>query len=146
MQTKTNNATILSFKYTTSKGRDTYGYNIVTLYANGNKVARTCGGGYDMRGTVLANYIKDNYLERLKTLKGNHGSLDDGSVFYGLMFYNAINNKRQKTYDNGCLISLDGACGENAIVRISEAIDVHLESIKLSPNEYGYILTDNKIQ
>jgi hypothetical protein len=36
----------LKFKYTTSKGRDSYGYNICSLWVDGEKVSSTCGGGY----------------------------------------------------------------------------------------------------
>lgn len=143
-----NKATILTFKYTTSKGRDTYGYNIVSLYANGQRVARTCGVGYDMRGTCLGQYIKDNYLERLKTLKGNHGSMDDGAGYYGLTFYQKEDATGKyiniKSYEEGATVSLDGACGENEMVRIAGAIGLNLESVQVGPNDWGYILTDSK--
>lgn len=147
-------STVLSFKYTTSKGRDTYGYNIVTLYANGEKVARTCGGGYDMRGTCLGDYIKANYIERLKLLKGNTGSMDDGAGYYGLSFHYETKEmprsyKTHKEYQEGDTISLDGACGESCMVRIAEAIGLHLEPITFGPGgtrseSRGYILTDTK--
>ena len=153
MQNNKNKATILSFKYTTSKGRDTYGYTIVTLYANGERVARTCGGGYDMRGTCLGSYIKAQYLDRLKALKGNTGSLDDGTGFYGLTFYKVVKDADEndrhvsiKSYEDGAKISLDGACGERSIVSIADAIGLNLESVQTLPNEWGYILTDNQAQ
>lgn len=138
--------TVLKFKYGTSRGRDTYGYTIVTLYANGERVARTCGGGYDMRGTCLGFFIKKNYLERLKTLKGNRGSLDDGTGYYGLTFYKQNGEKFEniKEYQNGASVSLDGACGESCMVRIADAIGIKLESVQLEPNDWGYILTDTK--
>lgn len=141
-------STVLSFKYTTSKGRDTYGYNIVSLYANGERVARTCGGGYDMRGTCLGQYIKANYIERLKALTGNHGSMDDGTGFYGLMFTvkDGETYKRVKNYEEGAIVSLDGACGIDCMVRIADAVGVKLESVKIAPNEWGYILTDTYLQ
>ena len=56
---------ILSITYGTSRGRDTYGYNLVTLREHGQKKASTCGGGYDMRGTVLGDYIEKEFAAEL---------------------------------------------------------------------------------
>lgn len=50
---------VLEFKRSTSRGRNTYGYN------NGIKVASTCGGGYDMKGTVLGDYIQQRFQAEL---------------------------------------------------------------------------------
>jgi hypothetical protein len=57
------------FRRTVSRGRDTYGYNIVSLYVNGKKVTACNGGGYDMQGTSLGNYIAAKYADRLRALK-----------------------------------------------------------------------------
>lgn len=77
--------------------------------------------------------------------------MDDGTGYYGLTFYKVVkdadNNDRYvdvKEWHEGGRIQLDGACGENCMVRIADAIGVHLESIQIAPNEWGYILTDNK--
>lgn len=59
----------LEFKWTVSRGRDTYGYNICTLYVDGERVARCNGGGYDMEGTVFGNFLARNYADRLRALK-----------------------------------------------------------------------------
>jgi len=101
-----------------------------------------------MRGTCLGQYIEANYIERLKALNGNHGSQDDGTGFYGLMFTikDGETYKRVKEYQDGAEVSLDGACGENCMRTIAEAIGVHLESVQLAPNEWGYILTDTYMQ
>ena len=47
----------LEFIWTVSRGRETYGYNICSLYSNGVKVSSCNGGGYDMQGVCLANYL-----------------------------------------------------------------------------------------
>lgn len=139
---------ILTFKYSTSRGRDTYGYTIVSLYVDGNKVSTTNGGGYDMRGTVLAHYIKDNYLERLKALKGNRGSDDIPGGYYGLTFYCVPQDNSRaeyhKEYQEGDTIVLDGACGISEIVRIADAIGITLTTARMGKNDHGYFLTDNK--
>ena len=68
----------LKFKYTTSKGRDSYGYNICSLWVDGEKQASTCGGGYDMKGTALGNWMARKFEKEL--LKFNKS-------FYGLTFH-----------------------------------------------------------
>lgn len=60
--------TTLEFRWTTSRGRDTYGYNVCTLYADGRKVARCNGGGYDMEGTCLGTFLETFYADRLNAL------------------------------------------------------------------------------
>lgn len=65
-ETKEERRIVLQFRWTVSRGRDTYGYNICTLYADGTRVARCNGGGYDMKGTVLGNFIAANFAERLR--------------------------------------------------------------------------------
>lgn len=61
----------LKFKWTVSRARDSYGYNVCTLYVDGEKVSQCNGGGYDMEGTVLglwlAKRFADPLCERVKT-------------------------------------------------------------------------------
>lgn len=59
----------LEFRWSVSRGRETAGYNICSLYVDGKKVASTCGGGYDMQGTVLGSYIAGAFADRLLKLK-----------------------------------------------------------------------------
>lgn len=59
----------LAFKWSTSRGRDSYGYTICTLLADGCRVARCNGGGYDMKGTCLGSYIAAAYADRLLSLR-----------------------------------------------------------------------------
>jgi hypothetical protein len=56
---------ILKFKWTVSRARDTYGYNVCTLYVDGKKVAQCNGGGYDMEGTVLGLWIARQFRDPL---------------------------------------------------------------------------------
>lgn len=57
------------FKWTVSRGRDTYGYNICTLYVDGLRVARCNGGGYDMKGTCYGDFLARNFAARLNSLQ-----------------------------------------------------------------------------
>jgi hypothetical protein len=59
----------LEFRWSVSRGRDTYGYNICTLTADGRKVARCNGGGYDMKGSCFGDFIAKHYADRLLALK-----------------------------------------------------------------------------
>lgn len=76
---------VVKFKWTVSRARDTYGYNICTAYVEGYKVGSCKGGGYDMKGVALADWLK-------QFVKPEHN-------FYGLY-----------RYDDG-FVRLDGACG-----------------------------------
>lgn len=55
----------LEFKWGVSRGRDSYGYNICSLYVNGDKVSSCNGGGYDMKGTALGNWVAKAFAKRL---------------------------------------------------------------------------------
>ena len=94
-----------------------------------------------MRGSVLGEYIKANYLQRLTTIAGNTGSLDTNVGFYGLSFYDK-NHKNHKYYQEGDSVHLDGACGENCMTRIASAIGVELTPVRDSNDSTCYILTD----
>jgi hypothetical protein len=62
----------LEVKWGTSRGRDSYGYALCTLYADGRKAARCNGGGYDMKGTVMGNWLAAAFADRLLRLKPEH--------------------------------------------------------------------------
>ena len=68
----------LKFKWTVSKAVNTYGYNICSLFVNGQKVSSCNGGGYDMQGTCLGEWIEREFKDELLQLKDN---------FYGLTFH-----------------------------------------------------------
>ena len=90
-----------------------------------------------MHGSVLAQYVKSKYEDRLKKLTSNRGSLDDGTGYYGLTFTRPHKETRRaeyvKNYEEGTRtnIHLDGACGWNSITRIMEAIGLKIEKINV---------------
>ena len=119
----------LVFKWTTSKGRNTYGWNICTLKdRKGNKISSTCGGGYDMKGTAFGDFIADYFGEQLKRLTANYGSFDKGG-FYGLRHYNTRTRKSQKRASKHTRTTIDGACGFNCMLTILEKIGFSLTFI-----------------
>jgi hypothetical protein len=74
---------MLEFKWTTSRGRDSYGYNICSLYVDGCKVSSCNGGGYDMEGTAFGNWLAKAYADKLRDLPT--GKL--AKTFYGLTYH-----------------------------------------------------------
>jgi hypothetical protein len=60
----------LTIRWGTSKGRDTYGYTTCSLRnQRGKRVAACNGGGYDMRGTVIGNWLAATFPNELRALK-----------------------------------------------------------------------------
>lgn len=90
---------VLKFKWGVSRGRDTYGYNICSLYVDSEKVSSCNGGGYDMKGTALGNWFVEAYKKELVSLKPkdmpeefeyNHETKSresKGRMLYGLSFH-----------------------------------------------------------
>ena len=120
----------LSVKWSISKAQDTYGYNICTVINDDNGERFKClGGGYDMLGTSLANFIEKEYQNQLYqnadkaySLWGYPENIQDSAKqgFYGMSAH----------YQNGLVthVTLDGACGINAIERIiKEVLGLTLE-------------------
>lgn len=125
------------FVWNVSKGRDTYGYNICTLREGfkRNKIASTCGGGYDMKGTVLADFIKLHFENELKHLNSKE--------FYGLSFWNPETKKQCKRYRQGNKICLNGAYGFESMQAILNKIGFTLKFISECANEIVYVIEAN---
>lgn len=109
-----------------SRGRDTYGYNICSLYVDGHKVASCNGGGYDMQGTALGDYIERAYAKELLALKpeqmeeqGFYDSqkkerVSTGRGFYGLTYHDPKFNPGKAVVGSDAVSdrTLGGAEGE----------------------------------
>lgn len=138
------NTEYLSLAWSTSRGRDTYGYNIVSLSSGyRGKRYRTCGGGYDMTGTVVADWLQDNYQDRLLAIGNQFAatySKKDGYV--------SDNNNRAKLYGGTFhtkekRVSLDGACGLSSIECIAVAIGISLSATcNRKGRTTGFMVTD----
>lgn len=117
--------TYLELKWTVSRARDTYGYNVVTLTdqaTSKGKRYRASGGGYDMVGTVFGDWLDDTYQDRLWAIReqaysivsvGNRTTNTDG--FYGMTW-------------NEDKVTTDGGCGLESMRKIAEAIGVHVKA------------------
>lgn len=128
--------------YGTSKARDTYGYTVVTLRECGQVKARCNGGGYDMRGTVFAEWLEKEYQERLqKSLRLKTYYINrKGKPFEQRKgrdnFYGSTLNA-----DSG-VITLDGGCGTESIRRIAEAIGLQVRFIDAGKRHEIITITD----
>ena len=128
----------LTFKWTTSRARDSYGYNICTLRnKRGNKLNSNCGGGYDMQGAALGDFINDHFGDELKKLSS--------ADFYGLNHYNpkAKTHKRRflKRATDKTQTYVDGGCGFDSMRRILEKIGFELNWVKDTRDEKIYNLS-----
>lgn len=115
----------LDIAWATSRGRDTYGYNICRLDDDiTGRRFRTCGGGYDMVGTVFGEWLESTYPEKLKALTSGVELVDCGYTVKGW-------KKRPDLY--GLTFApdgsprLDGACGIESMRRIAEACGFEVE-------------------
>lgn len=131
------NGMSLYFVWSVSRANDTYGCNICTLREGfkRNKIASTCGGGYDMKGTVLADFIKLHFENELKRLNSKE--------FYGLSFWNPETKKQCKRYRQGNKICLNGACGFEPMQAILDKIGFKLKFISECANEIVYVIEAN---
>ncbi len=133
----------LKFKWSVSRGRDTYGYNICSLWIDRYKVSSCNGGGYDMKGTALGNWMEEEFQPKLRKLPANYGSGDNLKGFYGLSFYNSTTGKRQHRFSKNVVgAHLGGACGFSSMERILNAIGCKLEYVDEGSNYTTYLLTD----
>ncbi len=125
----------LHFRWTVSRGRDTYGYNICTLLVDGEKKGKCMGGGYDMTGTAFGEWIEKDYQPQLLDFFKKYllypaaNSYEDGNEtiaaiyppdFYGVTLYKYADPKKNR-------IGLDGKYGFESIRKVAKAIGISLE-------------------
>lgn len=126
----------LTLSTSTSKARDTYGYTIARLddKATGKRY-KTCGGGYDMVGTVLAHWLADVCqaelqafaVENKRALVGAYGRYWKHPDLYGMFV----------DMDKGT-VRLDGGCGESSMIKIAEALGLKIEAKTEKKRGKGY--------
>ncbi len=137
----------LKFKWTVSRGRETYGYNICSLWIDRVKVSSCNGGGYDMKGTAFANWMQAEFQEELLKIadkadkrilikKGKYEYPKPTTpIFYGMTTYIDFDKKETK-------ICLDGGCGFSCMGKILNAIGYYLAYIDEDFNNTTYLLTE----
>lgn len=116
----------LSLSWSVSRGRETYGYNICRLDDRNEGQRYKCmGGGYDMVGTVFAQWLCANYQIELCNLnikanrfysKSEGHQPNPNGVYYGMTYY--VDENR---------IHIDGACGLECVMKIAADIGLEIE-------------------
>lgn len=131
----------LSISWSTSKGRDSYGYNICRLdSANTGKRYKTCGGGYDMLGTVFGQWLMSEHMAELKTLVSGFELEDCDYVVKG--FKRPKNGFYGLTIRPDGSISLDGGCGLSCVQTIGDALGFSFKWLgNRKGHTVGYIVT-----
>lgn len=134
---------ILKIKWSVSRGQNSYGYNICSLWKNGEKVTSTNGGGYDMVGTVLANYLVANYQDRLLKLDipMNRRNGEDIQEIYGLSFSDGKGKHQSTHFDGETEAHFDGAVGVSEVLKLAKNI-----GLDIVWNEDIFVITDRKEQ
>lgn len=94
--------TTLTIYRRVSRGRNTFGFNIVGIVdENTGARIRAIGGGYDMLGAVVGEWLNKNYKNRIQTVDSNE--------------FPAVNNG-----------VVGGACGRSTVYRIANAIGLKI--------------------
>lgn len=118
----------LEISWSISKGRDTYGYNICRLDDSvSGKRYKTCGGGYDMIGTVLGEWFEEQYQpELLALVEKNTDKLEAYSI--GIQDWQKVQGLYGMTYSTTSgRVMMDGGCGVESMIRIIEACGFEIE-------------------
>ena len=144
----------LSVSWSTSRGVNSYGWNICRLDDNRTgKRYRTCGGGYDMIGTVLGEWLADVYQDRLRIIGDKAGSYySKAGGYHSHRTEDGRNPARGYYYgmtrnDDTGRITLDGACGSSTMRGIAKAIGVTLTSYcDKKGRVLGYFISDTSQQ
>lgn len=107
----------LHIKWSTSRAADTFGYNRVTLtptQSDGRYVQ--VGGGYDMTGSAVADYLSSNFKAQLDKLAEQHTTAAS-KPDYGFSLHTDGN------------WYLDGGCGLDCMVRIAKSVGITVTSV-----------------
>lgn len=129
----------LPLSWSVSRGQETYGYNICRLDDTSTGKRYKCmGGGYDMVGTVIGDWLQGVYQERLKALvKANM----DKVVGYGTSNRTTIPDYYGLFIRADGSVHLDGACGDDSMRKIASAIGVELKSVYKRSKRIGFLVS-----
>lgn len=126
--------TYLRLGHGVSRGQDTYGYTIVRLVdETAGQTFRCMGGGYDMVGTVLADWATATHQDRLVKLADRafyvspvegpyRRTEDESNAFYGMTRHEYGDARPIAPIR----VTLDGGCGQSSIERILKAAGITL--------------------
>ena len=110
---------VLTFRY--SDGVNGNIVKVVDKRGDIIKGVRCTGGGYDMTGTCLGQFMEQCFPEQIKRL--------DSREFYGVGHWNTKTKRRQYRSSENTRTTLDGACGMSSMRDILRKIGFKLEYI-----------------
>ena len=124
-------------QWSTSRGRETYGYPLVIARdERGRKVGSTCGGGYDLLGTVVAEILETVYSERVQALASviplrtaDIPQWSDAAMLRHLSYVTPEGH-----------VSLDGAVGIETVTKIAR-VYMDLDISRMDPTKNMTIIT-----
>ena len=120
----------LTIKWTVSRARDTYGYNICTLTDTRGRKVRCNGGGYDMIGTVVGDWLQAWHQSELMAIRERARQVyivgdrlhDTTGDLYGMTYH--------RTGEDGSgWVNVDGACGIESVRKIARAIGLEIKGV-----------------
>jgi hypothetical protein len=129
------NISILEIRWTVSRGQETDGYSICTLYANGQKVAVTKGGGYDMVGTVVGGYLMASFSDRIQKLFETTKVPGDRPDYIKSTHYGLFGAEGKRAW-------LDGGCGLDCMIDIAGVIGVEIGKRMLKSGDTVFLVSD----
>ena len=145
---------LLTLSWSVSRGQNTCGWNICRLDDNyTGKRFRTCGGGYDMVGSVLGQWLTERYQDRLQAIGDRASSYYSKAGGYkthrvagsSLPFGDidrAYHYGMTRNDDTG-RVSLDGACGVETMLDIANAIGLQItRNSDKRGRTIGFFVTD----
>lgn len=124
----------LTIGYGISRGINTQGWTIVTLKDQRGKRYSTCGGGYDMQGTVFAEYLEKNHFDKIKAMVkpyNRHSQWREGE--YGFEYYEGA-------------YWLDGGCGIDSMINIARLAGLEVKQIRSGKKFLGYMISQEEKQ
>ena len=133
--------TYLAVRWSTSRGRDTYGYNICSVTDQVTSKRYSCnGGGYDMLGTSFGEWLTETYQNALHEI-GDRAYVTYYDQDTDPNRYNDDGLYGMYRYADG-RISLDGACGIESMLKIAKALGIGVHATwDRKGHTTGYIIT-----
>jgi hypothetical protein len=123
----------LTIRWGVSRGRNTYGYTTCSLRnGSGKRLAACNGGGYDMEGTVVGDWVARTFREELLALKEGDfpdrrtGRREGGPELYGLTFHDPDYDPGKATIGQDCHDRTLGTGSKGQTVEEAEAAGTSL--------------------
>lgn len=129
---------VLDVTYGISRGRDTYGYNIVTIRERGRAGRWSCNGvGHGLLGTCFGEWLQDTYQDELQALPV---ALVD--AWYSVRGWTRAMGLNGLTYSPEGKAVLVGGCGLSSMIRIAERLGLHVrKDLDRKGRELGFTVT-----